>query len=313
MPNPMNQSRFQELVRKGWDKVFGEVTDEIHQISPMREKLYSPLSIDSAYYEKYQVSGLPDIPRFNGTLRYFDVAPGYGVRIEPAEFASAVELERKLWLNNLYQVMKDWPAEFAKASHRTKEKAAIKGYAAMNSAAFDFMSWNEEGVAIASTVHTTKNDYVSTAAGGYSNLGTTAFSPTAVEATRILMKGFRGLNGELLYINPSGFIGPTTLEQKFEEVTATPKGLYSAEGTINVQANRKWEYQTSMYFNDYSTKSWLMVDWDLLKKLAVWVTRVEEEGAAKIDFETYRLKFSLYAYWGYGFLSWPAFYYQNVT
>jgi hypothetical protein len=56
-----------------------------------------------------------------------------------------------------------------------------------------------------------------------------------------------------------------------------------------------------------------MVDWDLLKKLAVWVTRVEEEGAAKIDFETYRLKFSLYAYWGYGFLSWPAFYYQNVT
>ena len=58
MPNPMNQSRFQELVRKGWDKVFGEVTDEIHQISPMREKLYSPLSIDSAYYEKYQVSGL---------------------------------------------------------------------------------------------------------------------------------------------------------------------------------------------------------------------------------------------------------------
>ena len=176
------------------------------------------------------------------------------------------------------------------------------------------MPWNEEGVAIASTSHTTKNDYVSTTAlGGYSNLGTSAFSPTAVEATRILMKGFRGLNGELLSINPNGWIGPTTKEQQFEEVSATPKGIYTADGTINVQFNKNWKYITSQYFNDYSTKNWIMVDWEALKKVAIWIDRMADEGGAKIDFETYRLKFSLYAYWGYGFLGWQPFYFQQSS
>jgi len=311
MPNPMNQSRFQELVRKGWDKVTGDVTEELHQRESMRETLFSSQGLDSAYYEKYGVSGLPDIPKFNGSLSYIDASPGFGVRIEPGEFAAAVELERKLWINNLYQVMKDWPREFTVASHRTKEKAAIKGYANLNSAAFDFMPWNEEGVPICSTQHRTKNANVSTL-NGFSNLGTSAFNPTSLEATRILMKGFRGLNGELLAINPDGLIGPTTLDRMFEEVTETKLGLYDTSHTINVQNNRKWECKTSQYFNDYDTNNWIMVDWGLLKKLAVWVTRMEDEGGAKIDFETYRLKFSLYSYWGYGFLGWQAFYFNQV-
>ena len=93
MPNPINQSRMQELVRKGWDKVMTEVTDELHQKESIKDQLYSIQSIDSAFYEKWGVSGLPDIPRFTGTVRYIDAAPGYGVRIEPAEFAAAVEIE----------------------------------------------------------------------------------------------------------------------------------------------------------------------------------------------------------------------------
>ena len=316
MPVPMNQGRFPELVRKGYDSFYAEVTDELHQKEQLKDTLYTQKSIDSAFYEKNQVSGVPDIPRFNGALTYVDVAPGWGARIEPAEYAVAVELERKIWLNNLYDVMKDWAGSLAVASHRTKEKAAIKGYANLNSAAFDFMSWNEEGVPIASTSHATKNDYVvysGLSQPGNSNLGTSAFNPTSVEACRILMRGFRGLNGEILYINPDGFIGPTTYDQRFEEVTATPLGLYDTTHTVNVQANRKWQYKTSQYFNDYSTKNWVMVDWTLLKKLALWIVRLEDESGAKIDFETYRLKFSLYSYWGYGFTGWQAFYFNQVS
>jgi len=56
-----------------------------------------------------------------------------------------------------------------------------------------------------------------------------------------------------------------------------------------------------------------MVDWELLKKAAVWLTRLADDGGATIDFETYRLKFSLYAYWGAGFLNWQPFYFMNVS
>jgi hypothetical protein len=311
MPTPMTQSRFPELVRKGWDKMTLEVTDELHQRETMKDVLYTEQSNDSAYFEKYQVSGLPDIPRFSGALRYLDAAPGYGVRIEPAEFAAAVELERKLWLNNLYPVMKDWNRSLLTSMHRTKEKAAIKGYALVDSTAFDFMPWNEEGVAIASTAHTTKNDGVSTTSG-FGNLGTSAFDPTIVEATRILMRGFRGLNGELLDVRGNGLIGPTTLDQKFAELNTTPYGLDTPYRTTNTQAG-KWNWKTSQYINDWSTKSWAMVDWEVLKKAAVWLTRLGDERKATIDFETYRLKFSIYGYWGYGFLNWQFIYFHKVT
>lgn len=312
MSTPIVQARFQELVRKGWDKVTGDVTEELHQRESLKDSLYTSQGLDSAYFEKYGVSGLPDIPRFNGILTQIENAPGFGVRIEPAEFGAYVEIEHKFWKNNLYNVMKDWPREMTIANHRTKEKAAIKGYANLNSAAFDFTTWNEEGVAIASTSHATKNNYVNTSAGGYSNLGTYAFDPTIVEATRIAMKGFRLLNGELASIMPDGFIGPTTLEQKFKEVNGTPRGLYSSEGTINVQEGQ-WQYKTSQFFNDYSTKNWMMVDWALLKKLAVWIVRQEQEGGAEVDFMTKRLKFSLYDWWGYGFTGWQGFYFQQVS
>ena len=309
---PQNQSRFPELVRKGWDKVTDEITVELHQKEKMRDVLYTKKSIDSAFYESTGVAGTPDIPRFNGVLKYIESAPGFGRRIEPAEFGAYTEVERKFWMNNLYPVMKDWAKRFQVAMDRTQEKAAIKGYATLNSAAFDFMPWNEEGVAVASTAHTTKMAGVSTASG-FSNLGSSAYDPTIVEATRILMRGFRGLNGEILAIEPDGFIGPTTLEQKFEEVTATPKGLYTANGTINVQANKGWQYKTSQYFNDYSTKNWMMVDWKLLKEMALWITRMENESGAEVDFMTKRLKFSLYAYWGYGFEGWQPFYFHQVS
>jgi hypothetical protein len=311
MPNPINQSRFQELVRKGYTKVYEDRIAELHQKEQLKDKLFAVRGTDTAYEEFYGVGSLPDIPRFNGTLSYLDVPPGYGVRIEPGEFAAGVEIERKLWLNNLYGVMKNWGGKFAIASHRTKEKAAIKAYANLNSAAFDFMPFNEEGVAIASTAHTTKADSVSTTSG-FSNLGTTAFSPTAVEATRILMRGFRGDNGEILSVMPDGLIGPTTLDQKFEEVNATTKGLYSAEGTVNVQQGR-WSPVTSQYFNDYSTKNWMMVDWSALKEYALWLDRISDEIKSTVDFETMKIKFSTYSYYGAGFTGWRFIYFMNVS
>jgi hypothetical protein len=278
----------------------------------MRGKLYTEKGLDTAFYESYGVAGIPDIPPFNGTLNYVESAPGYGRRIEPAEFGAYTEIERKLWKNNLYPVMKNWQSKFRKSMHRTKEKAAIKGYATLDSSAYDFMPWNEEGVAVASTAHTTKMSGVSTATG-FSNLGSSAFDPTIVEATRILMRGFRDLNGEIISSKPGGFIGATTLDQKFEEVTMTPKGLYTSDHTVNVQSTKNWQWETSQYFNDYSTKNWMMVDWGLLKEVALWLNREGDEDGAEVDFMTKRLKFSIYADWGYGFDAWQFVYFHRVS
>ena len=312
MPNQIDQSRFAYLVEKGLSKVYEEEIKFLSQTKPMRQKLFKTFPSDGAFSDFNSVGSLPDMPRFNGAITYADVTPGFHTRIEPAEWAQGVEIEKKFWLNNLYNVLKDWPKKLTVAADRTKEKSAIQAYATLNSTGFQFMQ-SEEGVAIASTAHLTKDTNVVTSVGGFSNLGTSAFSPTSVEATRILMRGFRDSNGEYLSVMPNGLIGPTTLDQKFEEVTRTEKGLYSAEGTVNVQAGKGWGWDTSQFFNDTSTKNWMMVDWGLLADYALWITRVENEHAEKYDFETKKIKTSLYDYWGWGFTDWRFVYFQAVS
>lgn len=308
----LDQSRFQELVKTNAVKWDSEISKELHAVKPMREILYGTEGDTKGAYKDYNGIGVAgDIPRFNGVLTYGDVPMGYSTRIEPAEFAMGLEIERKLWENNLHPELLNIVSMLRNSLHRTKEKYAVRGYANIASTAFDFMT-SEEGVAIASTAHTTKAVGVSTTAG-FSNLGSTAFSPTAVEATRILMGGFKNLNGEYMSVVGNGFIGPTTLDQKFEEVAVTQKGLYSAEGTVNVQARKNWQYQTSQFFNDYSTKSWGMVNWEMLKKYALWQTKVDADLNTTVDFETYKIKHSVYSYWGYGFRAWPFIYWHNVT
>jgi len=307
--NPLTQTRFVELVKAGLTKVYEDRIAELHQREMMRDKIFTITKSTRAYEEYYNVGELGDLVKFNGALSYGDVAPGYSTKIEPTEFALGVEIERRFWENNLYPVLKDWGKKLANSSHRTKEKTAIRFLANLNSTAFEFMT-SEEGVAIASTAHTTKATGVSTTTG-FSNLGSTAFSPTAVEATRILMRGFRNSIGERQSIRPNGLIGPTTLDQKFEEMNSTPKGLYSAEGTVNVQ-EKNWTVITSDYLNDYSTKSWYMVDMELMKDYCLWVNRIEDELTNTVDFETKRIKHSVYNYFGCGCTGWP-WVYEHVV
>ena len=309
----LTQAQQQELLNKGLDKVRGEYTPDYAESSMLKEKLYNVQTIDSAFWEGLSTSGIGSMKPLSGALEYGEYSKGYGVRIEPRMFALGLEVERKFHMNNLYPVLKDHYGELKKSAHITKEEYAVRGYARLNSGAYDFTTWNEEGVPIVSTAHTTKNSSVNTALGGFSNLGTSAFSPTSVEATRILMKGFRNLNGRYAQVNPNGVIGPTTLDKIFEEVLTTPKGLGWAAGeTVNVQAKKNWDYFTDQLFNDESTTNWMMVDWTLVKKMAKWLERMADETNATIDFETFSLKFSILSYFGYGFDDWRAFYMHQV-
>ena len=305
-----NQSRFQELVRQGFKKIYDETIKELHAVSPLKDKLYTTENSTKAYEEYYGVNGLGDLQKFNGVLQYAENSPGYYTKIEPAQFALGVETEKKFYMNNLYPVLKSQAKALTNSSHRTKEKYAISGYANMNSTAFDFMT-SEEGVAIASSSHTTKAPGVATTYG-FDNLGTTAFSPTALEATRIIMRGFRNGIGERCNVSPNMLLGPTTLEQRFLETTQTKAGLDTAYQNVNTLAG-KYSVLTSDYFNDTSTKNWFLIDTALMKEFAKWVVREEDQLASTVDFETFNMKNSIINYFGYGFTGWQFVYMHQVS
>jgi phage major head subunit gpT-like protein len=113
-------------------------------------------------------------------------------------------------------------------------------------------------------------------------------------------------------IEPDTLIVPDNLADTAEEIAGTDKGLYSAEGTINVQKGR-WKIIPYLRLDDYDTNNWFMVDSKMMKKYLVWIERVKPEPNNTIDFETYQIKHSVYMRCANGFTEWRFIYGHTVS
>jgi len=297
MPNPLTSQQFVRLL----DKRLREVSEGVFKDLPsMIDTIYRVLPSEGAFEEFYEVGSLPDVPEFNGKISYLSIAPGFYTKIEPKEYAGGTMFTRKLLDDKKYAVLDDRTAGLAESAHRTREKIGVRPFAYGFSAAFDYMQ-SEEGVALFSSAHTTKAG-VSTSSG-FSNAGTSAFNKTSVAATRLLMRKFRNDIGERIVIEPDTLIVPDNLADQAEEIAKTDKGLYSAEGTVNVQKGR-FKIIPYLRLDDYSTTRWFMVDYKLMKRFLVWIDRIKPEPNNTIDFETFVVKHSVYFRTGNGHLNW---------
>jgi phage major head subunit gpT-like protein len=126
------------------------------------------------------------------------------------------------------------------------------------------------------------------------------------------MRRFRNNIGERIEINPDTLIVPDSLGDKAEEIIGTATGLYSAEGTKNMNSGR---FKVIRYkrLDDYSTTNWFMVDSKLMKRFLIWIDRVKPETNNTVDFETFMIKHSVYFRIAYGFLNWRWIYGHNVS
>jgi phage major head subunit gpT-like protein len=282
---------------------------ELKELDPMIPTLYSVQGSDSAWEEFFEVGSLPDIPEFTGKLEYLGIEPGYHCKIEPKEYAGGVQMERKLIKDKKYAVMDNRAKLLAQSANRTKEKLGVRPFAYAFSTAFDFMT-SEEGVALCSTAHTTKASVSTTY--GFSNAGTSALSKTSIAATRLLMRKFRNDIAERIQISPDTLLVPDNLYDTAMEIMGTDKGLYSAEGTVNMQKGR-FNVIPYMRLDDYDTNNWYMIDKGLMKQHLLWINREGDEVNNTIDFETFMIKTSIYFRVGNGFTNWRWIYGHNVS
>ncbi len=306
MANPMNSAQFVRLL----DERLREVSEaKFKELPSMIDNFYRRFPSDSAFEEFFDIGSLPDIPEFTGKLEYLSVSPGFHKKIEPKEYAAGMQFERKLIEDKKYAVMDNRAELLATSANRTQEKIAVRPFAYATTASFDFMT-SEEGVALASSSHTTKSG--ASTSVGFSNAGTSALSATSVAATRLLMRKFRDDLGQRITIEPDTLIVPDNLEDKALEIVGTEKGLYSAEGTKNVQMNR-FKVIPYLRLDDYDTNDWMMVDSKLMKRFLIWIDRVKPEPGNTIDFESYIIKHKIYFRIGCGFTDWRWIYHQKVS
>ena len=307
MVSPLNSDAFVKLLKKDMD----EVSEKRYNDLPMQGKeLYKNVTMTKEEYEAYSVSGLPDIPEFDGKLSYYGQAPGYWTKIEPKEFGMGVITLRKFIDDNQWPVLRDHATSLVDSMGRTQEKYRARPFNYAFSTAFDFMS-SEEGVCLSSDSHLTKSGTSTTY--GFDNKGTSAMSKTSVAATWLAMRQFRDPISERIEMSDNFMIiCPDALGDSAEEIVGTVKGLDDAHGNINPQYGR-YRVMRYMRLDDYDANNWHMVNVDLMKKYLIWASRIPYETDTIVDFETKAVKHSIYSRWGYGWLDWRFIYSHQVT
>jgi hypothetical protein len=307
MGSPLDSAQFVRLL----DTRLREVAEDKYKDLPsMIPKFYNMMTSDSAWEEFYSVGGVGDIPEFNGKITYLPIIPGWHKKVEHKEFAAGIVAERKLIDDKKYAVLDDRAGKLVVAAHRTQEKQGVRVFSYADSVAFDYMT-SEEGVALASSSHTTKAA-VSTSSG-FDNAGTAALSKTSVAATRIAMRLFRDDDGERIEVGDDlAIVCPDALADTAMEIVGTQKSLDTAEGNINPQYGR-YEVIPYLRLDDTDTNNWGMVWKSQMKEDLVWYDRVKPETKNTVDFDTYQLKQAIYFRNSYFFKDWRWLYWNIVS
>lgn len=291
-------TRLKEVSDKAWD-----------ELPSQKGELYRDVPSDSAWEEFFSVSGVSDIPAFNGKLDYLSMSPGYLTRIEPKEYAAGLAFERKFLDDKKYSVMDDQVEALTVAAQRTKAKIEVDPFAYAFSSAFTFM-YSEEGVSLCSDSHTNKTG--ASTSTGFDNAGTSAMSKTSIDATRLLMLRFKNDIGERIVTNPDTIICGESLADTAREIVGSEKDPTSANNTKNMDMGR-YKVLVLPRLDDYDTNNWFMVDSRQMKKNLLWIDRVAKETKMTVDFETFMLKWSIYFRLGNGFRDWRWCFGHNVT
>lgn len=245
--------------------------------------------------EKYsELTPLGKLSVFTDTISYLDAAQGYDVTATHIEYAGGIQIKRKLYDDDQFGIIKEYAEQLGDAAFKTQEDDAASILTDAFSSTSTFFS-HTEAVALCSNSHTTPKDGVSTSAG-FDNIVTTALSPTALTAARIQFKGFKDAAGWKLGLVPDMLVVPDDLEDKAKEIVGTSTGLYSAEGTKNVQQDR---FEVYVHPRLSDTNDWFLINRELMKKNLYWFWRVKFETARMESFDNITAKWRAYLRYSY--------------
>lgn len=296
MAVPHISTNFGDLLDPRFQKI---VNDRFNQLPDMLPMLYTfPPDNGRADMRWSQVSGYDDIPEFTGTVTYQDASQGFDTIATHVEFASGIQVERKLFDDDQYQIMDQRPRGLATAAQRTRQKHGARLFNNAFSVDTKFSNMSE-GVALCSDSHTTTTG--ASTASGFDNLGTAALAATAVSAARIQMVGYRGMQADRIQTVPDELWIPPDLYEEAFEIVASMGKLETANNNRNVHEGayniHEWNYMTD-------ANNWFMSDSAERSESVHWIDRVAMEFAFAEDLDTLIAKWRLYMRYSWAWIDW---------
>jgi phage major head subunit gpT-like protein len=290
---------FGDLLEPGLKKVF---TEQYNQIPEMRQLIFNVQTASTSYEKDSSVGAFADMPVFTGTISYDDVFQGYDTTYTHAEFAKGFKVERKLYDDDLYNIISRKPRGLAISAKRTQEKYAATVFANAFSGTGTItidgttVLSNSEALSLCNSSHT------STASSAVqSNTGTSALSATSVEATRIMMAGFKDDRDNLISVQPDLILVPRNLEETAWEIISTKGKVDSAENNANFHYGK---YKLAVWDYLADGNNWFMIDSSMAKMFLNWFDRVPLEFFQDKSFDTLIAKYAAYCRFSFGYSDW---------
>jgi phage major head subunit gpT-like protein len=295
MAVPHTSDNFGDLLDPRFQRIFDDKFTELPDMIPMLYNVEPTNGRDTMRWS--DVGAVEDFIAFTGSVDYSSRNQGYDTIATPVEFARGIQVERKLFDDDQYNVMNQRPRALARAAFRTRQQHAADLFNNATSVVTTFYN-NSEGVSLGSNSHTTTSG--ASTANGFDNLTTAALTAVAVQAARIQMRGFRGDQAERISVMPDTLLVPPDLEEAAFEITASSGKVDTADNNRNVHEGRykviDWEY-----LND--TNNWFLIDSSLKEEQLFWTDRIAIE-FAMIDFDTLVAKWRGYMRYAMAHTDW---------
>ena len=278
MPVPHVSTNFGDLLDPRFQKIFHEQYDQLPDMLPI---LYTmPADNGRADMRWSQVGAYSDWSQFSGTVGYQSASQGFDTTATHLEFASGIQVERKLFDDDQYNIMDQRPSGLATAASRTRQGHGARPL--VNAFSVDtFFYNNSEAVAMCSDSHTTTSGASTT--NGFDNLVTTALSATALSSARIQHVGLRDDQANRVMISPDELWIPPDLFEIAYEIVASMGKVDVANNNRNVHEGAYTIYEWN-YMSD--ANNWFLGDSALRKQSMFWVDRVNKEFAFAEDLDT---------------------------
>jgi phage major head subunit gpT-like protein len=281
---------FGALLAPGLTEVFWEEYSVIPSVIPL---LYSVKTSSKATETDQGIGSMGLFPEFEGRIEYDSPEQLWPATWTHTEFAKGFQIERTLYDDNQYDVMRDRAIDLGRAAFRTRE---TKAAALFNDAA---SAVGYDGVPLISANHPLSPSDATV----QGNLFALALSNSSISTVRLAMRGWTDDRGNLANVQPDTLIVPPELEEQAWKIVQTPS-IYEP-GSANLTGNfHRSRYNVVVW--DFLTDStrWFLADSRLMKRFLKWYDRIPLEFGQTEDFDTMVAKFRAYMRFSLRYSNW---------
>ena len=307
---PLTAGNFADLLKPGLKRIFDI---GVSRPRPIMEMLFGVES-STRFEEQYQGMGSQGlVPPFDGTVPYADFDAGYRTDIRNYEFATGIQVERRLVDDDQYNQIRRRASSMTDSFNTTIETDAanvfINAFTDSGTNRMGASTNGADGVALLSTAHPYSPADTNTT---QANEGTLALTIDNLDTTRQAMRNFTDDAGQLMGVNPNMLLVPPELERTATQIVSE-RALYepgSAQFDVNMFSGR---FQPVVWDRLTDSNAWFLIDSTMMKQHLIWQWRIRPEFSEAEDFDGLTAKFRGYMRYGIGWTDWRFIYGQNPS